>query len=92
MASVYDYTFYKTTRLGDDACDKSEQTVQNSHASTYMLTNYRPACPMGNAIDFATSQINVNFTGSHQVGINGCNIDENSDLTINDLSKPNLSY
>ena len=88
MASVYDYTFNHTTRLGDDLCDKSEQSVQNSNASTYMLTNYRPACPMSNAIEFATSQINVNFTGSHQIGINGCNIDENSELTIHDLSKP----
>jgi hypothetical protein len=88
MAAVYDYTFYQTTRLGDDVCDKSQQTVQNAHASTYMLSNYRPACPMSNAIEFATSQLNVNFTGSHQVGINGCNINESSELTLTDLSKP----
>jgi hypothetical protein len=88
MASVYDYKFYQTTRLGDDLCDRSQETVQNSNAATYMLSNYRPTCPMRNAIDFATSQLNVNFTGSHQVGINGCNIDESSELTINDLSKP----
>ena len=43
---------------------------------------------MTNAIDFATSQVNVNFTGSHEVGINGCNIDENSELKLVDLSKP----
>jgi len=88
MASVYDYKFYQTSRLGDDSCDQSQRTLQNAQASTYMLDNFRPACPMSKAIDFATSQINVNFTGSHTVGINGCNIDENSELTLNDISKP----
>ncbi len=88
MASVYDYKFYQTSRLGDDNCDQTQRNLQNSQASTYMLDNFRPACPMSSAIEFATSQINVNFTGSHTVGINGCNIEENSELTLNDLSKP----
>jgi hypothetical protein len=30
----------------------------------------------------------VNYTGSHQVGINGCNIDENSSLLMSELLKP----
>jgi len=88
MATVYDYKFYNTTRLGDDHCDMSQRNVQNSSAATYMLDNFRPACPMSNAIDFATSQPNVNYTGSHQVGINGCNIDENSSLLMSELLKP----
>lgn len=88
MASVYDYTFNNTTRIGDDKCDISQRNLQNSHASTYTLNNFRPECPMSNPIDFATSQLNVNFTGSHQVGINGCNIDDNSELKLADLSKP----
>jgi hypothetical protein len=88
MATVYDYKFYQTSRLGDDQCDQSQRTVQNSHFSTYMLDNYWPACPMTSAIDFATSQLNVNFTGSHQVGISGCNIDENSDLSIREMTRP----
>ena len=87
MAAVYDYKFYQTTRLGDDLCDKSQQTVQNSHASTYMLSNFRPACPMTNAIDFATSQPNINFTGSYNTSIGGSNINESSQLLINDLSR-----
>ena len=82
MATVYDYTFNNITRLGDDKLDLSQRSVQNSNASSYMLDNFRPACPMGSAIDFATSQPNVNFTGSHQVGIGGCNIDENSNLLL----------
>ena len=88
MATVYDYTFNNITRLGDDKLDLSQRSVQNSNASTYMLDNFRPACPMGSAIDFATSQPNVNFTGSHQVGIGGCNIDENSNLLLTSLNRP----
>jgi len=88
MASVYDYTFNETTRVGDDRCDISQRNLQNSGAATYILDNFRPACPMSNAIEFATSQPNVNFTGSHQVGINGCNIDNNSELSITKITKP----
>ena len=46
MASVYDYTFNSTTRIGDDKCDLSQRNVQNALASTYMLDQFRPACPM----------------------------------------------
>jgi hypothetical protein len=87
-ASVYDYTFNGTSRLGDDATDMSQRTLQNSQYSSYMLDNFRPACPMRSAIEFATSQLNVNFKGSQQVGIGGCNIDESSELTIADISHP----
>lgn len=87
MAYVSDYTFYNNTRIGDDACDLSQRNIQNAGAANYLLTNFRPACPMGDAVSFATSQPNVNFTGSHQVGIGGCNIDDNSKLHIADLTK-----
>ena len=88
MASIFDYKFNNITRIGDDEGDMSQKNIQNSSAATYMLDNYRPSCPMSSAIDFATSQLNVNYTGSHQVGINGCNIDENSSLLMTDLLKP----
>jgi hypothetical protein len=88
MASIFDYKFNNITRIGDDAGDLSQKNIQNSSAATYMLDNYRPSCPMTSAIDFATSQLNVNYTGSHQVGINGCNIDENSSLLLTGLLKP----
>lgn len=87
MASVYDYTFDNITRLSDDKADLSQRNIQNSTFSTYMLDNFRPSCPMTNAIDFATSQPNVNFKGSNQVGIGGCNIDENSSLLMTDLMR-----
>ena len=88
MASVYDYTFNQLTRIGDDACDKSQRNVQNANASTYMLNQFRPECPMKSSMDFALSQPNVNYTGSQQVGIGGCNIDESSELLMSSLSRP----
>lgn len=87
MTSVYDYNFYKTTRIGEDSTDLSQKTLQNSQFASYMLDNFRPACPMSSAIDFATSQLNVNFTGSHQVGPGGCNIDASSKLALSEMSK-----
>jgi len=80
--------FDSTTRIGDDSCDLSQRNVQNAEAATYMLTNFRPQCPMGDAVTFATSQPNVNFTGSHRVGIGGCNIDVDSALVMSELSMP----
>jgi len=81
------YTLNNTSRIGDDECDKSQENIQNSNYSQYMLTNYSPECPISNAIDFATSQLNVNYKGSHQVGLGGCNIDDNSDLLLNDITR-----
>lgn len=87
MASVYNYNFYQTTRLGDDRTDLSQHTLQNSEYANYMLDGFRPACPLSNAIDFATSQPNINFKGSYQTSVGGSNISENSHLLINDLSR-----
>ena len=88
MATVHDFTFNNLARIGEDECDISQRNIQNSKQATYMLDNFRPACPMKKAIEFATSQPNVNYNGSHQVGINGCNIDENSELSITKITKP----
>lgn len=88
MASVYDYTFNQLTRIGDDSCDKSQRNIQNANASTYILNQFRPECPMKSAIDFALSQPNVNYNGSYQMGIGGCNVDESSELLLSSLSRP----
>jgi hypothetical protein len=87
MASVHDYNFYQTTRLGDDRTDFSQHILQNSEYANYMLDGFRPACPLSSAIDFATSQPNINFTGSFHTSVGGANIGESSQLLINDLSK-----
>jgi hypothetical protein len=83
-----DYKFYNLSNLIDDDCTKSQRNVQNASAINYMVENFYPSCPMTNAIDFATQQPNVFYNGSHQVGINGCNVDTNSQLKLSKLSKP----
>jgi hypothetical protein len=88
MASVHDYNFYQSARLGYDRTDLSQRTLQNSEYANYMLDTFRPSGPMNNVIDFATSQPNINFTGSHQVSVGGSNIAESSQLLISNLSRP----
>lgn len=88
MASVYDYTFNQMSRIGNDYTDMSQINVQNINAANYQLDNFNASCPMTKAIAFATSQPNVNYTGSHQVGIGGCNIDQSSELEMSLLSRP----
>jgi hypothetical protein len=87
MASVHDYNFYQTTRLGDDRTDFSQQTLQNAEYANYMLDGFRPACPLSSAIEFATSQPNINFTGSYSTSIGGSNISDSSKLLISDLTR-----
>ena len=88
MASVFDYKFEQPSRMGFDRTDLSQRTLQNSEYATYLLDNFRPSCPIGNAVDFATSQPNVNFKGGYQVSAGGSNIDESSQLLISNISKP----
>ena len=47
-----------------------------------------PQCGFSMAISNILKHLNVNFKGSHQVGIGGCNIDKSSKLLLNSLSKP----
>lgn len=86
--SVFPYTFDNLSRIGNDSCSLDQRNIQNYTASNYQVENFSPFCPMTNAIDFATKQPNVNYTGSHQVGINGCNISENSELRYTKVTKP----
>jgi hypothetical protein len=87
MAFVFDYKFEQATRMGYDRTDFSQHTLQNTEYANYVLDGFRPACPLSNAIDFATSQPNINFTGSYQTSVGGSNINESSQLLINDLSR-----
>ena len=82
-----DYTFNNQTRIGGDSCDSSQRNIQDMNAANYMLTNFQPSCPLNNVIDFATKQPAINFTGSHKIGIGGCNVDESSILSITSLTR-----
>ena len=90
MATVSNYLFDNMTRIGEDECGLSQQNIQNAKAGSYMLTSFGAAnCGMGAPISVATSQPGINYSGSHQVGVGGCNVDQNSELLIN--SKANRS-
>ena len=82
-AFVKDYSFDNLSRIGEDSCSLGQRSIQNAESSSYMLQNFfSNDCSMKRPIEFATSQPNINFTGGHQVGAGGCNIDTNSQLLI----------
>ena len=81
MSIVNDYTFGNMGRIGTDECDLSQRNVQNAKESNYILTNYALGeCGMAKPIQFATSQPNVFYKGSHHVGLGVCNIGESTEL------------
>lgn len=84
MASVFDYTFQ---RLGNDNNYMSQDVIQSSSAASYMLDGFVPHSPASNAVEFATNQNHLNFTGGKQVGIGGFNIDENTTLSRSSIVK-----
>ena len=86
MTELTDYIFDISTRISSDGCDKSQQNLQNLGSINYMMSSYKPECPTNDIVSFATSQPNINFSGSNRVGVLGCNIDSDSDLTIRELS------
>jgi hypothetical protein len=82
--------FLKTTRIGEDEGGVTQDNVFNKGYSDYMLQNhYLNNCNMRKPIEFATSQINVNYCApggsGNQCDLEGCNIDTNSDLMLGSL-------
>ena len=83
MASVYNYSFDKLSRIGDDQCAISEKEIQNQNFGSYSLQSYfLKNCGMKQPIQFATSQPNIFYNGSHQIGLGGCNVNTDSNLKI----------
>jgi hypothetical protein len=83
MANVSDYTFLNMGRIGMDKCSLSETELQNVKGADYTLTNHFSSdCNMTKPMDLALSQPNMNYKGSNQVGMGGCNIDQNSQLLL----------
>ena len=80
--------FDKLTRLGDDPCGISDRDLQNQKIGSYLTQNhFEKWCGMETPIDFATSQPNVFYSGSNQLGINGCNVNTNSELKLTNLTR-----
>ena len=83
MSSIYNYTFDNSTRIGNDKCGTSEKDVQNKNFCKYQTQSYFASDgDMGKPIHFATKQPNVFYKGSHQMGIGGGNVDDNSKIKI----------
>lgn len=87
MSCITNNPFNYNDRIGNDACDLSQNNIQNSKAANYLLTNLNVSCPMNQTVQCATSQPAINYTGTFQVGMGGCNIDDNSLLHITDLTR-----
>lgn len=87
MSCITNKPFNYNDRIGNDSCDLSQMNIQNTNAANYLLTNFNSSCPMNKTVNCATSQPAINYSGSHQVGIGGCNIDENSELSLTKLTR-----
>ena len=83
-ASTFNYTFYNLTGINDDVVGLSEGDVQNQHFGSYTTKNFFESnCGMKKPINFATQQPNVFYNGGPgTVGVNGCNVESDSDLRI----------
>jgi hypothetical protein len=86
MATYSGYTFNNLSRLGLDSCCIDQNTIQDVAACNYMTQNYFASdCSMRQPIELATQQPGVMYTGGHNVGAGGCNINDSSQLQIGSI-------
>lgn len=79
--------FNSLAGLGNDQCGLSQRDLQNTSTANYNLLNYRSDEGMRNTINIASQYPTLNYTGNSHMEVGGANVDENSELTIRDLSK-----
>lgn len=78
--------FNSNSRAITEQCGYTLKNRESVQICNYNLKNFSTRdCSMKNVIDFATSQPNVNYNGSHQTGMNGCNIKQNTELLLGSL-------
>jgi hypothetical protein len=83
MAYVSSFTFDNMSRIGNDSANLDQKSIQSVQQCNYTLQNYfANDCTMNKPIHLATTQPCVNYKGSYNVGVGGCNIDDNSRLLI----------
>lgn len=78
--------FNQPTRIGVDKCGLTQDMLQNAGSSDYMLKNYYAQdCTMRRPVEFATSQVSINYNAAggsgKQCGLGGCNIAEANSLS-----------
>lgn len=88
MSSIYPYSFDNISRIGFDTASYDQRNIQNVNSATYLLENYYPACPMTQAVNFATNQPNVFYKGAKEGGIKGCEMDASNELKFTHITKP----
>jgi hypothetical protein len=83
MANVSSYTFDNMSRIGLDACNKTQTDIQNVQFANHMLANYYTGdCTMSKTINLATTQPGIMYSGGFNSNFCGSNIDDNSKLLI----------
>lgn len=83
MTNVSSYTFENMARIGNDNCCIDQNTIQNAGFCNYMLQNFFASdCSMKKPIELATTQPGIFYSGGHNVGAGGCNINTSSQLQI----------
>ena len=65
---------------------RKSKTAQRTSEEHKTETNHNVGdCFMSKPINMATSQPNVFYKGTHQMGLGGCNVDVNSNLSIGQI-------
>lgn len=86
MSFITNYNFDNLSRIGNDQCFQDQQTIQNTQACNYTLQNYFSGdSTMKRAYQVSTSQPGMMLNGGYGCGGGGCNIDQNSKLTIGSM-------
>lgn len=84
--------FFNQSRIGVDEVSLTQIDLQDRAQNQYMLQSFDMDCNMRKPIEFATSQVNVNYCAAggmgNQCGVGGCNIDENSQLLFSLQTHP----
>ena len=86
--TAYPYTFDSMSRIGNDNTAIDQRTIQNMSGANHHLENFYPSCPMNQAMDFALTQPNVFYKGSHEGGVKGCKIEDNNELKYTHITRP----
>ena len=82
LSQQMSYAFNNMGRIGNDAADQSQKTVQNNQFLNAMLTNHFSGQVSDNHIQFATAHPGVMVNGVNGVGINGSVVDAESTLLM----------
>jgi hypothetical protein len=77
------YNFDQMTNINNDATYLTQNMIQNTNICNYRLQNhFNSDCTMQTQIDLATSQPGIMYQGGKGLANGGCNVDDNSKLTI----------